>query len=65
MIAWRSIEIDMIALATGWRDPATPAWCKGELRKLLRQSKLRVTVSRDALSAQFDLAGLAAWVAVL
>lgn len=55
----------MIALATGWRDPATPAWCKGELRKLLRQSKLRVTVSRDALSAQFDLAALAAWVAVL
>ena len=35
-----------------------------ELRKLLQQAELKVTVSRDAVTAQFDLATLAAWVGV-
>jgi hypothetical protein len=35
-----------------------------ELRKLLQQAQLRVTVSSDAVKAEFDLAPLAAWVGV-
>ncbi len=35
-----------------------------ELRKLLLQAELRVSVSRDAISAQIKLAALAAWVGV-
>jgi len=35
-----------------------------ELRKLLQRAELRVTVSRDAVTAQFELAALAAWVGV-
>ena len=35
-----------------------------ELRKLLQQVQLRVTVTRDALEAELDLAALAAWVGV-
>lgn len=35
-----------------------------ELRKLLQQAELRVTVSRDAVATQFNLVALAAWVGV-
>lgn len=35
-----------------------------ELRKLLQQAQLRVSVSREAVTAKFDLASLAAWVSV-
>ncbi|MFC4293547.1 recombinase family protein [Novosphingobium tardum] len=35
-----------------------------DLRKLLQQAQLRVTVSREAVKAEFDLAPLAAWVGV-
>jgi len=35
-----------------------------ELHKLLHQAQLRVTVTREAVRAEFDLASLAAWVGV-
>jgi site-specific DNA recombinase len=35
-----------------------------ELRKLLQQAQLRVSVSREAVRAKFDLASLAEWVGV-
>lgn len=35
-----------------------------ELRKLLLQAQLRVTVTDEAVTAEFDLASLAAWVGV-
>jgi site-specific DNA recombinase len=35
-----------------------------ELRKLLQRAQLRLSASREAVTAQLDLAGLAAWVGI-
>jgi site-specific DNA recombinase len=44
--------------------PSVDGMAIAELRKLLQQAQLRVSVSREAVTAKFDLASLAAWVDV-